>query len=127
MGENTIMISVNGKHFALLAYFEGEATVSQSVSQPAAGSWNWISISFSFQIKIFVCAGIWISNYVICLRSVRRSALFIRKAHRSTDTDSKPKSVYKQKTCFDFSQRAKSRNWQPETLNWQLLYCIVLY
>jgi len=32
------MISVNGKHFALLAYFEGEATVSQSVSQPAAGS-----------------------------------------------------------------------------------------
>jgi len=33
MGENTIMISANEKHFALLAYFEFKATVSQSVSQ----------------------------------------------------------------------------------------------
>lgn len=112
--------TANEKHFALLAYFEGEATVSQSVSQTEAGSWNWNSISFSFQIKICLC---WNLNIKLChlfakrptLRSdSARWLLFIRK------TDGTTKSVYKQKTCFGISERAKKPKTGHQKLSTQL-------
>lgn len=89
MGENTIMISANEKHFALLAYFEFKATVSQSVSQLVrlAGSENWNSISFSFQIKI-----LFVQEFEYQIMSfVCEAFVYKKSAQIATDGDNKPK------------------------------------
>jgi len=93
MGENTIMISANEKHFALLAYFEFKATVSQSVSQSVsqlvrlAGSGNWNSISFSFQIKI-----LFVQEFEYQIMSfVCEAFVYKKSAQIATNGDSKPK------------------------------------